>query len=135
MPYTHIFYKVVFLSVTPLAGDDFTFTQKLTFNASTERQCVQVEILEDAIIESNETIVLFLTSSDPAVKFRGAAHHTTVWIVDGIPHCYQCLSFISYIRRSSDVLLRMLNYVFMFNASLFNVQINESYIFNAVTLM
>ena len=30
--------KVVFLSVTPLDGVDFTFTQKLTFNASTERQ-------------------------------------------------------------------------------------------------
>lgn len=88
----------MFLSVTASAGDDFTFTQKLTFNASTETQCVQVEIFEDAIIETNETIFLFLTSSDPAVKFSDAAHRTTVWIVDGIPHCYQCLFFISYAR-------------------------------------
>ena len=91
--------KVVFLSVTPLDGVDFTFTQKLTFNASTERPCVQVEILEDAIIETNETIFLVLTSSDPAVKFSDAAHRTTVWIVDGIPHCYQCLFLISHAKE------------------------------------
>ena len=95
MPYTH---KVVFLSVTPLA-EDFTFTRKLTFNGSTERQCVQVEILKDAIIETNETIVLFLTSSDPAVKFSDAAHRTTVWIVDGIYHIVISACPLSHIPK------------------------------------
>ena len=87
----------MFLSVTASAGDDFTFTQKLTFNGSTEKQCVQVEIFEHAIIETNETIVLFLTSSDPAVKFSDAARRTTVWIVDGIYHIVISACPISHI--------------------------------------
>ena len=38
----------------------------LTFNATTSSQTVTIPILEDSIVEGSETIIVTLTSTDPA---------------------------------------------------------------------
>ena len=58
-----------------LAGEDFVRLPQertLTFNATTRTRCVEVEILEDDVIEGNETLFFSLSTSDPAVQIDNA---------------------------------------------------------------
>ena len=59
-----------------LAGEDFIpLPQRqalLTFNATTRRLCVEVEILENDVVEGNETLTFSLSTSDPAVHIENA---------------------------------------------------------------
>ena len=61
-----------------------------TFNSTTQRHCVEVEIFDDDTVESNETFTLSLTTNDPAVLHGG---FTTVTIIDndGMPYSFHDL--------------------------------------------
>ena len=67
-----------------LAGEDFIpLPQRqalLTFNATTRRLCVEVEILENDV-EGNETLTFSLSTSDPAVQIDNAPS-TVIIIID-----------------------------------------------------
>ena len=53
----------------------------LTFNATTRRLCVEVQIVDDEILESGaESLSIILTSTDPAVNL--SLGNTTVKIED-----------------------------------------------------
>ena len=51
----------------------------LTFNAMTTSQCVIVEIVNDTVVESLETLTVSLSSSDTAVDLSNAT--TVVHII------------------------------------------------------
>ena len=62
-------YLVYIHFVTSVADVDFITTSAvLTFNASTSLQCDQVIIINDGILENNETFFVQLESSDDAVN-------------------------------------------------------------------
>ena len=73
------------LSLPSTDVQDFTrLVQMRTFNSAPQRHCVEVQILDDDTVESNETFTLSLTTNDPAVLPGG---FTTVTIIDndGMP--------------------------------------------------
>ena len=52
----------------PSATVDYKITSSdLTFNATTSSLMVTIPILEDSIVEGSESIIVTLTSSDPAI--------------------------------------------------------------------
>ena len=71
----HLIDKFELSLIILLAGEDFVplpQRQALTFNATTRRLCVEVEILEDDVVEGNETLFFSLSTSDPAVQINNA---------------------------------------------------------------
>ena len=53
---------------------DYTFTSNdLAFNATTSSQTVTIPIREDTTVESSETIIVTLTSADPAAILNPSA--------------------------------------------------------------
>lgn len=52
----------------------------VTFNHTTHRQCVEIEIMEDTILEDSESFYVSLTTSDPVVVVYSET--STVWIID-----------------------------------------------------
>ena len=62
------------------AGMDFNTTSTvLIFNASISRQCESVTILNDIIIENNETFFVQLESIDPAVNITLGSAPVTIF--------------------------------------------------------
>ena len=62
-------YLVYIHFVTSVADVDFITTSAvLTFNASTPLQCDQVIIINDSILENNETFFVELESTDDVVN-------------------------------------------------------------------
>ena len=78
--------KVAICMITTICyssdGEDFISTvQMLTFNATTRKLCVEVQIVNDGILESGaESFSIILTSTDPAVNL--SLSNTTVKITD-----------------------------------------------------
>ena len=63
---------------------DYTVTSSdLTFNASTSSQTVTIPILEDDIVEGSETIIVTLTSADPAAILSPPSASVTIEDDDG----------------------------------------------------
>ena len=63
---------------------DYTVTRSdLTFNASTSSQRVTIPILEDDIVEGSETIIVTLTSTDPAAILNPSSASVTIEDNDG----------------------------------------------------
>ena len=63
---------------------DYTVTgSDLTFNATTSSQTVTIPILEDNIVEGSETIIVTLTSSDPAAIVYPQTSSVTIVDNDG----------------------------------------------------
>ena len=52
----------------------------LAFNRATRRQCVEIEIVEDTILEDSESFYVSLNTSDPAVVVHSES--STVRIID-----------------------------------------------------
>ena len=52
----------------------------LTFNHATRRQCVEIEIMDDTILENIESFYVSLSTSDPAIVVQSGT--STVWIND-----------------------------------------------------
>jgi len=62
------------------AGMDFNTTSAvLIFNASISRQCESVTILNDIILENNETFFVQLESTDPAVNITLGSAPVTIF--------------------------------------------------------
>ena len=60
---------------------DYTITSSnLTFSTTMSSQTVTIPILEDTIVEDSETIIVTLTSADPAATLNPQS--ATVTIVD-----------------------------------------------------
>ena len=58
---------------------NYTFTSdNLTFNATTSSQTVAIPIREDTIVESSETIIVTLTSADPAAILNPPSATVTI---------------------------------------------------------
>ena len=76
---------------------DYIFTSSdLTFNATTSSQTVTIPILDDNIVEGSETIIVTLTSADPAAIVNPSSASVTIEDNDGkrwLHHrCKVCLS-------------------------------------------
>ena len=72
----HLIDKFELSLIILLAGEDFVplpQRQALTFNATTRRLCVEVEILEDDVVEGSETLTFSLSTHDPAVEMYSSA--------------------------------------------------------------
>jgi len=76
-------YLVYIHFVTSVADVDFITTSAvLTFNASTPLQCDQVIIINDSILENNETFFVQLESTDDAVTVNVSLNSAPVTIID-----------------------------------------------------
>ena len=76
-----------------LAGEDFVHLPQertLTFNATMQTRCVEVEILEDDVIEGNETLFFSLSTSDPAVQIDNAPSAVIIIDNDGMYLLSEC---------------------------------------------
>ena len=63
---------------------DYVVTSSdLTFNAATSSQTVTVSILEDSLVEGSETVIVTLTSADPAVILNPSTASVTIEDNDG----------------------------------------------------
>ena len=63
---------------------DYTVTRSdLTFNTSTSSQTVTIPILEDDTVEGVETIIVTLTSADPAAIINLSSASVTIEDNDG----------------------------------------------------
>ena len=63
---------------------NYTFTSdNLTFNATMSSQTVTIPIREDTIVESSETIIVTLTSADPATILNPPSATVTIEDNDG----------------------------------------------------
>ena len=63
---------------------DYIVTSRvLTFNAATSSQTVTILILEDRLFEGSETIIVTLTSTDPAVILNPSSASVTIEDNDG----------------------------------------------------
>ena len=66
------------------ASVDYIFTSSdLTFNATTSSQTVAIPILEDDIFEGSETVIVTLTSADPAAIVNPSSASITIEDNDG----------------------------------------------------
>ena len=64
---------------------DYVFTSSdLTFNAATSSQTVTIPILEDIIFEGSETIIVTLTSTDPAAVLNPSSASVAIEDNDGM---------------------------------------------------
>jgi len=76
-------YLVYIHFIISVADVDFITTSAvLTFNASTPLQCDQVIIINDGILENNETFIVQLESSDDAVNVSLNSRSAPVTIID-----------------------------------------------------
>ena len=58
---------------------DYVVTSSdLTFNGATSSQTVTIPILEDNIVEGSETVIVTLTSADPAVILNPPSASVTI---------------------------------------------------------
>ena len=76
---------------------DYAVTNSdLAFNTTTSSQTVTIPILEDNIFEGSETIIVTLTSADPAAIVNPSRASVTIEDNDGKRwlhhHCKVCLS-------------------------------------------
>ena len=63
---------------------DYTVTgSDLTFNTATSSQTVTITILEDIIVEGSESIIVNITSADPAVILNPPSASVTIEDDDG----------------------------------------------------
>ena len=63
---------------------DYVVTSSdLTFNATTSSQTVTIPILEDTLFEGLETIIMTLTSADPAAILNPSSASVTIEDNDG----------------------------------------------------
>ena len=63
---------------------DYVVTSSdLTFNATTSSQTVTIPILEDDVVEDFETIIVTLTSADPAAILNPSSSSVTIGDNDG----------------------------------------------------
>ena len=63
---------------------DYRVTRSdLTFDAATSSQTVTIPILEDDIVEDSETIIVTLTSTDPAAILNPPSASVTIEDNDG----------------------------------------------------
>ena len=63
---------------------DYTVTSSdLTFDAATSSQTVTIPILDDDIVEDSETIIVTLTSTDPAAILNPSSATVTIEDNDG----------------------------------------------------
>ena len=63
---------------------DYTVTSSdLTFEAATSSQTVTIPIVDDDIVEGSETIIVTLTSADPAVILNPPSASVTIEDNDG----------------------------------------------------
>ena len=69
--------------ITSATLDYSATSSELIFNATTSSQVVEIVILEDAILESSETIHVTLTSVDPAAILNPASAVITIGDNDG----------------------------------------------------
>ena len=76
--------------------DYIVTSSDMTFNACTSSETVTIPILEDDIVEGFETIVVTLTSADPAAIVNPSSASVTIEDNDGkrwlYHHCKVCLS-------------------------------------------
>ena len=63
--------------------DYIVTSSDLTFNATTSSQTVTIPILEDDIFEGSETIIVTLTSTDPASIVNPQSASVTIEDNDG----------------------------------------------------
>ena len=63
--------------------DYLVTSSDLTLNATTSSQTVTIPILEDNIVEDFETIVVTLTSADPAAIINPSSASVTIEDKDG----------------------------------------------------
>ena len=63
--------------------DYIVTSSDLTFNATTSPQTVTIPILEDQIVEGSETIIVTLTSADPAAILNPSSASVTIEDDDG----------------------------------------------------
>ena len=72
--------------------DYIVTSSDLTFNTTTSSQTVTIPILEDNLFESSETIVVTLTSSDPAAILNPSSGSVAIEDNDGeyssVSHSY-----------------------------------------------
>ena len=67
-----------------VATVDYTVTSSdLAFNATTSSQTVTIPILEDDIVEDFETIIVTITSADPAAIVNPSSASVTIEDNDG----------------------------------------------------
>ena len=79
-----ILYNFHELFLIPLAMLDYRVTSSdLTFNATTSSQTVTIPIIEDNIVEGLETIIVTLTSTDPAAILNPPSASVTIEDNDG----------------------------------------------------
>ena len=76
---------------------DYTVTRSdLTFDAATSSQRGTIPIVEDNIVEGSETIIVTLTSTDPAAIINPSSASVTIEDNDGkrwlYQHCKACSS-------------------------------------------
>ena len=63
---------------------DYIFTRSdLTFNTTNSSQTVTIPILDDNIVEGSETIVVTLTTADPAAILNPSSASVTIEDDDG----------------------------------------------------
>ena len=63
--------------------DYIVTSSDLTFNATTSSQTVTIPILEDNLFEGSETIIVTLTSADPAAILNPSTTSVTIEDNDG----------------------------------------------------
>ena len=89
----HLIDNIELSFIILLAGEDFVRLPQertLTFNATTRRLCVEVEILEDDVVERNETLFFSLSTSDPAVQIDNAPSAVIIIDNDGMYLLSEC---------------------------------------------
>ena len=65
--------------ILPSATEDYAITSSnLTFSATMSSQRVTIPIREDTIVESSETIIVTLTSADPAAILNPPSATVTI---------------------------------------------------------
>ena len=58
---------------------DYVVTNSdLTFDAATSYEAVTISILEDSLVEGSETVIVTLTSADPAVILNPSTASVTI---------------------------------------------------------
>ena len=63
---------------------DYVVTSSdLTFDAATSSETVTIPLLEDDIVEGSETVIVTLTSADPAVILNPSTASVTIEDNDG----------------------------------------------------
>ena len=63
---------------------DYVVTSSdLTFDAATSSETVTISILEDSLFEGSETVIVTLTSADPAVILNPSTASVTIEDNDG----------------------------------------------------